>query len=97
MARPPMDENFLEYLGANLNGSFQPYGAGPRRYGGGRTAPNLGPVSGQGQQGYNQRDMQQRVLKRRMMEMLKNKKLGREHDPSVNAQRIPESYRRIGL
>lgn len=89
------DQNFLDYLGQNLNGSFQPYAAGPKRYGGGRSAPNVGPVTNT--QGYKERDLRNKVYKKRMLAKLKNKRLGREADPSVQTNRQPESYRRVGM
>jgi len=54
---------------------FQPYGVGKPRYGGGRSAPNVGPVTGK--EGYKERDLTQRVYKARAMKALKQKKSGR--------------------
>ena len=49
---------------------FNPYAAGKKVYGGGRSMPNIGPVSGQGQMGYSERDnkaaARKKVLLRRM-------------------------------
>lgn len=92
--RMPSDTSFLDFLSENLNGSFQPYAAGAKRYGQGRSAPNVGPVTGI--EGYRERDLQQKVLKRRMLAKLKNSAAGRQQDSSVNAFRTPESYRRMG-
>lgn len=89
------DQNFLDYLGGNLNGSFQPYAAGPKRYGGGRTAPNLGPVTNT--QGYKERDLRNKVYKKRMMQKLKKRQQGQEADPAVLANQRPEAYRRVGM
>lgn len=59
------------YMGIDkAGGGFNPYAAGPKRYGiTGRSAATTGPVSPEGQKGYDEREMQQRarrnaVLKR---------------------------------
>jgi len=53
---------------------FQPYGAGKPRYGGGRSAPNVGPVTNT--EGYKERDLRNRVLKSRTQKLLKNRQKG---------------------
>lgn len=90
----PTRESFLDYLNQNFNASFTPYAAGPKRYGGGRSAPNVGPVTNM--QGYRERDLRAKVYKQRMMKKLKKKQQGRESDPAVLANQQPESYRRTG-
>lgn len=53
---------------------FQPYGVGKPRYGGGRSAPNVGPVTGT--EGYKERDLKNRVMKSRAQKMLKKRQQG---------------------
>lgn len=52
---------------------FQPYGVGKPIYNGGRSVPNLGPVSGR--EGYRERDLTTQAYKKRMMSMIKAKGL----------------------
>lgn len=74
------DENFLRYLqGAGQN--FNPYGAGNRVYGGGRYAPNVGPVSGQGQTGYQERDARGRLRRQQLLKRMKAGQQGRYMTP----------------
>ena len=94
MARNPAQASFLDFIDQNFNGAFQPYGAGPKRYGGGRSAPNVGPVTNI--DGYRERELRNKVYKKRMMGKLKKRQQGREADPAVLANQQPESYRRVG-
>lgn len=94
MANGPMDQ-FLTYLnGSGMDGSFQPYAAGRKVYGGGRSAPNVGPVTNT--QGYRERDLRQRAMKQRMLKKLKKKREGAYADPAVLRNQQPESYRQTG-
>lgn len=50
---------------------FNPYAAGDKHYGlSGRTAATAGPVSAQGQQGYDKRDMEQRARKQAVLQRM---------------------------
>lgn len=75
------DENFLKYL-SGAGQSFNPYGAGNKVYGGGRSAPNVGPVSGQGLQGYKERDMRGRLRRQALLQRMKMGQQGRYNSPS---------------
>jgi hypothetical protein len=50
---------------------FNTYAAGVKRYGGGRSMPNIGPVSGMGQSGYNERENKAKARKVAIMRRLK--------------------------
>lgn len=53
-----MADNTTRYRGtATGGGGFSAYGAGTKRYGGGRSMPNLGPVGNKA--GYAQRDREE--------------------------------------
>lgn len=56
--------------------SFNPYSAGRKVYGGGRSMPNIGPVSGSGQMGYDQRDNEARAKKNAILRRLKGQMSG---------------------
>ncbi|MFF5977033.1 hypothetical protein ACFY7C_36635 [Streptomyces sp. NPDC012769] len=51
------------------NKGFNPYGAGKKHYGAGRTMPNIGPVSNK--QGYAERDNKAAARKAAMLRRLK--------------------------
>lgn len=57
-------------------GQFNPYAAGAKRYGGGRNFPNMGPVSGLGMLGYNQRDNEAKAKKAAIMRRMKSQGSG---------------------
>lgn len=80
----PFDE-FLYYLQNNgMEGSFQPYGAGRKTYGGGRSAPNVGPVSGDGKTGYKNRDLlRQQALRNKMLKKMQANQQGRLMSPEA--------------
>lgn len=63
--------------------SYNPYAAGSKRYGGGRSMPNIGPVSGQGQLGYDQRDNQASARKAAILKRLKAQKGGNPLNPKL--------------
>lgn len=50
---------------------FNAYAAGKKVYGGGRSMPNIGPVSGQGKMGYAERDNQTSARKNAIIRRLK--------------------------
>lgn len=62
---------------------FNPYAAGNKRYGGGRSMPNIGPVSGQGQMGYAQRDNQAKARKEAILRRLQGQMSGNPMNMSV--------------
>jgi hypothetical protein len=64
-------------------GGFNPYAAGVKRYGGGRSAPNVGNVSGSGQMGYNERDNKAAARKRALLRRLKGQMSGDPMNPGV--------------
>lgn len=74
------DQNFMNYLsGAGQN--FNPYAAGNKTYGGGRSAPNVGPVSGQGLLGYKERDMRGRLRRNALLKRMQAGQNGRYASP----------------
>ncbi|GHF92141.1 hypothetical protein GCM10018783_73730 [Streptomyces griseosporeus] len=56
--------------------SFNPYAAGRKVYGGGRSMPNIGAVSGAGQMGYNERDNNAKARKAAILRRLKGQMSG---------------------
>lgn len=63
--------------------SFNAYSAGNKYYGGGRSFPNMGPVSGQGMLGYNQRDNEARAKKAAILRRLKGQSSGNPMNANV--------------
>lgn len=74
------DENFLRYL-QGAGQTFNPYGAGNKVYGGGRSAPNVGPVSGTGQSGYQERDARGRLRRQQLLKRMQAGQRGRYMSP----------------
>lgn len=71
------NQDFLEYLrGRGM--SFNPYSAGEKRYGSGRTSPNIGPVD---KLGYRERDAKAGVSRNAMLRRLKARQQNRYMDP----------------
>lgn len=68
------DQNFLRYLQGAYQG-FNPYGAGQKTYGGGRSFPNIGPTSNP--QGYNIRDREGAQKRNAMLRRLKSRQRGK--------------------
>lgn len=64
-------------------GQFNSYAAGNKRYGGGRSMPNIGPVSGMGQMGYNQRDNEAMARKSAILRRLKGQLSGNPMNVNV--------------
>lgn len=62
---------------------FNPYAAGSKRYGSGRTAPNVGAVSGQGQMGYAERDAKAAARKRALLKRLGGQMSGSPMSPKI--------------
>ena len=72
------DQNFMRYLeGAGQN--FNPYGAGPKVYGSGRSAPNIGRTSSP--EGYRERDLKGKARRNAMLKRLKAIQSGRFMSP----------------
>lgn len=69
------DPNFLKYLNAGRRQTFNPYGAGQKVYGAGRSAPNIGPTSSP--EGYRERDMRGNAKRNAMLRRLKAQQRGR--------------------
>lgn len=70
------DQNFLSYL-QGAGQQFNPYGAGNKVYGGGRSAPNVGPVTGNGQSGYAERDARGKMRRNALLRRMKAGQSGR--------------------
>jgi len=68
------DPQFMRYLQGGIQ-TFNPYGAGQKVYGSGRSAPNIGPTSSP--EGYATRDAQAKVRKQAMLKRLKAMQRGR--------------------
>lgn len=62
---------------------FNPYAAGTKKYGGGRSMPNIGPVSGQGQAGYDQRENEAGARKQAILKRLKGQQSGNPLNPKL--------------
>lgn len=72
------DQNFLNYLQGSFQG-FNPYGAGNKVYGGGRSAPNVGPTANR--EGYVERDRKARAKRDAMLRKMKAGQSGRYMNP----------------
>lgn len=68
------DGNFRKYL-EGTSQSFNPYGAGPKVYGSGRSAPNIGPTGKP--EAYDERDRLGRAKRNAMLRRLKASQRGR--------------------
>lgn len=62
---------------------FQSYAAGAKRYGAGRSMPNIGNVSGTGLQGYAKRDAEAKARKQAIMRRLKAQQSGNPMNPGI--------------
>lgn len=71
---------------------FNPYAAGNKHYGGGRNFPNMGPVSGQGMLGYNQRDNEARAKKNAILRRLKGQATGNPMNANVARANVGGVY-----
>lgn len=63
------------------NTGFNPYAAGNKYYGGGRSMPNIGPVGSP--QGYEERDNRAQARKNAIMRRMKGQNTGNPMDSSV--------------
>jgi hypothetical protein len=72
------DENFLRYL-QGAGQSFSPYGTGNKVYGGGRSAPNVGPVTNR--EGYIERDARGKLRRQQLLKRMKSGQQGRFMTP----------------
>jgi hypothetical protein len=61
---------------------FNSYAAGRKMYGGGRSMPNIGPVSGQGQMGY-MRDQKAAARKKALLRRLGGQMSGDPMSPKI--------------
>jgi hypothetical protein len=61
--------------------AFNPYAAGNKRYGGGRSMPNIGPVANP--QGYNERDNRAQARKNAIMRRMKGQQKGNPMNSAV--------------
>lgn len=66
---------------------FNSYAAGNKYYGGGRSFPNMGPVSGTGMQGYAQRDNEAKARKSAIQRRMRSQNSGSpmSNNPFFNA------------
>lgn len=64
-------------------GTPNPYSAGKKHYGGGRSMPNIGPVSGPGMLGYSQRDLKAQARKDAIKRRLKGQQSGNPMNKNV--------------
>lgn len=66
-----MDPMRYQIAGMQGGGGFNPYAAGRKQYGlSGRAAATSGPVSTEGQRGYDQRDTQQRARRQAVLQRM---------------------------
>jgi len=68
------DQNFLKYL-QGAGQTFNPYGVGDKVYGGGRSAPNIGPT--RSPEGYRERDLKGKARRNAMLKRLQAMQGGR--------------------
>jgi hypothetical protein len=83
----PGDADFIAYL-QGRGQSFSSYAAGPKRYGGGRSAPNVGPSD---KSGYRERD---RKAKSKREAMLRRLQAAQKGNFMSSAYLSPESRTR---
>lgn len=62
---------------------FNSYAAGKKHYGGGRSQPNIGPVSPTGLMGYMNRDQEVKARKDAIMRRLKAQQMGNPMNPNI--------------
>lgn len=72
------DNNFLRYLQGSVQ-TFNPYGAGQKLYGSGRSAPNIGPTNSP--EGYYTRDRKAKARRNAMLRKMKADQSGRRMNP----------------
>lgn len=69
------DPNFLKYLNSGRRQTFNPFSAGGKVYGSGRSAPNIGPT--RSPEGYAERDRKGVARRNAMLKRLKAGQRGR--------------------
>ena len=74
------DQNFLEYLKGAVQ-TFNPYGAGEKIYGPGRSAPNIGPTANR--EGYVERDRLAQAKRAAMLRRMKATQRGKYMNPDA--------------
>lgn len=62
---------------------YNSYAAGAKRYGGGRSMPNIGAVSGDGQLGYAERDRKAAARKKALLRRLGGQMSGDPMSPNI--------------
>lgn len=62
---------------------FNSYAAGRKTYGGGRSMPNIGPMGGEGQAGYNERDNKAAARKKVILKRLQGQMSGSPMNPKI--------------
>ena len=67
------NQDFLAYLQGRRNG-FNSYAAGDKVYGGGRSAPNIGPSD---KKGYRKRDLAAKNMRNAMLRRMQARQSGR--------------------
>lgn len=72
------DENFLRYL-QGAGHQYNAYGVGNKVYGGGRSAPNVGPVDDR--EGYMERDARGKMRRNALLRRMKVQQQGRFMNP----------------
>lgn len=72
------DDNFLRYL-QGAGQQYNAYGVGNKVYGGGRSAPNLGPVDDR--EGYMERDARGKMRRNALLRRMKVQQQGRFMNP----------------
>ena len=69
--------NQIAAYGQQQPNAYSPYAAGPKQYGlAGGHAPTMGPVSLEGQQGYQDRDMQNRSRRNALLGQIEARQQG---------------------
>lgn len=72
--------------------SFNSYAAGNKHYGAGRAFPNMGPVSGQGMLGYNQRDNEASAKKNAILRRMRGQASGNPMNKNVLGGNVGGKY-----
>jgi hypothetical protein len=72
--------------------SYNPYAAGKKVYGGGRSMPNIGAVSGLGKMGYAERDNEAGARKRAILRRLKGQSSGNPMNSKIMLSDLKGGY-----
>lgn len=74
--------NLASQMGTSKPDGYNPYAAGPKRYGiSGTMSPNSGPVSATGMEGYANREQKASVARQASLNMLKAQQSGKFASP----------------